>query len=171
MSVTRINGVEFDGSTCKITFGVYEIPFLSADYGDSLKPEPVRECGSQEIVAMTPGQYEVKEAKIKFRSTVFRELLVPRFTAIGFGNQRVQLVVNFYHPEIGADSDLLQDARLVDLGAAIEASNKGLEVETTWQPRQVLWTSARKRINVPSNGGVGGGGFSASISAGISVSF
>lgn len=166
-TVTRLSGVEFDGSCSTLTIGAYEIPYLSADYGDSLKPEPVRECGSQEIVAYSAGQYEIKEAKIKFRATVFRALLMPLFTANGFGNQRAPIVVNYQHPEIGADSDLLIDARCVDIAAAIEASNKGLEVETTWQPRQILWTSARKRINVPSNGGTGGGGFSVVVSASL----
>ena len=144
---TRVIGVEFDGSSAHITFGVHEIPFLKADYGDSLKPDPVRQTGSQAIAAYTPGQYEVKEAKITFRSSVFRALLLPRLPGGGFGNVRISLVVNVIHPEIGADSDLLQNARLMDVAAAIEASNKGLEVETTWQPDQIYWGSERKHIN------------------------
>lgn len=167
MDITRINGVEFDGSCCTITFGAYEIPFLSADYGDSLTPEKVRQCGSQEISALTPGEYDVDAASIKFRSSVFRAVLMPLFQSVGFGNQRIQLVVNFVHPEIGADSDMLVNARIINPKAAVEASNKGLEIETKWQPQQVLWTSARKRINVPSNGGTGAGGFSINASASI----
>lgn len=165
-SVTRLSGVEFDGSCATIGFGANLIPYMKADYGDALKPDPVRDAGSQEIVAYTPGQYEIKEAKITFRASVFRASLMPLFIANGFGNQRVQLTVNYQHPEIGADSDLLLDARITDIAAAIEASNKGLEVETTWQPRQILWTSERKRINVPSNNG---GGFS--LAASVSLTF
>ncbi len=162
---TRVIGVEYDGSSANLTFGVHLVPILKADYGDSLEPDPVIQTGSQAIAAYTPGSYKVKQAKITFRSSVFRTDILPRMPGSGFGNVRISLVVNFIHPEIGADSDLLQDARIMDIGAAIEASNKGLEVETTWQPIQILWGSARKRINFPP------GGVPPTITGGLAFNF
>ncbi len=120
-SVNRVSNVEFDGSCSVITFGIHEIPYLSASYGDALEVERVPQAGQQGTAALTLGRYKADDVSIKFRSSVFRSLLVPRLPSAGFGNVGIDLVVNFIHPGIGDDSDLLRYVQIVNLSTAIEA--------------------------------------------------
>lgn len=145
--ITRTTDVELDGSTVTVTFGRHEIKALSASYGDSLETEVVRMMGSQQQNARTAGTYKTESVKIKFRASVFRAEVMPLFPTNGGGNSRVPITVNFSHPDIGSDSDLLDGARCTNWTAAAEASSKALEVETTWEILQVYWTSDRKTIN------------------------
>lgn len=145
--ITRVSDVELDGSTVTVTFGRHEIKALSASYGDSLETEVVRVMGSQQQNARTAGTYKTETVKIKFRASVFRAEVMPLFPVNGGGNARVPLTINFSHPDIGSDSDLLDGARCTNWTAACESSSKALEVETSWEILQVYWTSDRKTIN------------------------
>jgi hypothetical protein len=145
--ITRVTDVELDGSTVTVTFGRHEIKALSASYGDTLETEVVRMMGSQLQHARTAGTYKTETVKIKFRASVFRAEVMPLFPVNGGGNVRVPITVNFSHPDIGSDSDLLDGARCTNWTSACEASSKALEVETSWEILQVYWTSERKTLN------------------------
>jgi hypothetical protein len=143
----RVVGIEFDGSTVKVTIGRTEIPCLAASYGDNLQPEKLREMGSQQIDAITNGTYETDEAKIKMASSVFRGVFMPLVDSSGFGNRSLPVVCSFEHPDLGGDSDYLDGCRFTKLGAAMEASAKANEVEFGLTVRQIYWTDQRKTIN------------------------
>ena len=145
--ITRVSDVELDGSTVTVTFGRHEIRALSASYGDSLETEVIRQMGAQLQAARTAGTYKTETVKIKFRASVFRAEVMPLFPVNGGGNLTVPITVNFSHPDIGSDSDLIDGARCTNWTAACENSSKALEVETTWECLQVYWTSDRKTIN------------------------
>lgn len=147
MGIKRVVGVEFDGGSVTTTFGRIEIPALSAQYADGLETEAGHSMGSQQQDYRTAGTYKTDSIKIKFRSTVFRALLMPQFPTNGAGLIRKNVVVGFHHPDIGDDSDLLSQARCTNWSQACENSNKAIEVETTWECKQIFWTSDRKTIN------------------------
>jgi hypothetical protein len=147
MAIRRVTSNEFDGSTVTTTFGKTEIRALKASYADNLETETIPEQGSQRQGARTPGIYKTEDVSISFRSSVFRAELLPLLPSRGAGLAKVAIVVSFFHPEIGSDSDMLAGARLVNLSAATEASAKALEVETKWVIDQIHWTSRRITIN------------------------
>jgi len=159
MGIFNPDGNEFDGSCNSVIIGSATIPALSASYADGLDKGDVVEMGSQEIEAVTQGIYKRDEPKIKFRSSIFRTMLMPMFPANGFGNVRWQIVVVKDHPDMGSDSDLLNSCYCTNVSAAIEASNKGDEVETTWKIGKggIAWTDERKTIFRSKNVDVGGG--------------
>lgn len=143
----RVAGVGFDGSTVSIGIGKADIRCLSSSYGDSLKPEALSYMGSQRIDEMSPGSYETEEAKLKMSSKVFRTELMPLLPQHGFGNVRIPITVTRSHPDLGDDSDLLENCRLTNIPAALENSAKLEEVELTFKPQQIYWTNERKTIN------------------------
>lgn len=147
MAIRRVIGIEVDGSIVTTTFGRHEIQCLSASYGDGLETTFLTEMGSQRQSAQTPGTYKTEDGAFKFRSTVFRALVMPLFPRRGFGNVTIPIVVGFSHPDIGNDSDLLATARFVNLKQAWENSNKAAEVEVKVTYQQVFWTSRRCTIN------------------------
>lgn len=147
MAIRRVIGVELDGSTVTTTYGRREVPALKATYADMLETEVVRQMGSQRQDARTPGIYKTDTCTISYRASVFRASLMPLFPTNGAGNVVLPIVVGFTHPDIGSDSDLLNGARCVNWSQAVEASAKGLEVETKWELIQIFWTSQRKTIN------------------------
>lgn len=154
--IRRVTGLEFDGSCTHITIGKTECPYLSAGYGDNLESEWIYEMGSQVAVAQTPGLYKTEEGTLKMRSSVARVLLFPNLPALGAGNAITQCVVNYVHPDIGADSDLLVDFRLKGAKAAIEASAKANEIEIKFTCRLIKWTSRRVCYGSTTGGGATG---------------
>ncbi len=145
--IQRVVGTEFDGTSVTTTFGRHPIKATKAAYKDSLEVEKLSSMGSQGQDAMTAGTYKTDQVSLTFRSSVFRSQLMPLFPTNGGGNIPVQIVVSFSNPQIGSDSDLLENCRCVNWAAACEASNKGLEVETMWETLQIRWTSDRKTLN------------------------
>jgi hypothetical protein len=163
MAIFNPDGNEFDGSCNSVIIGSDTIPSLSATYADGLDTGDVVSMGNQGIDAVTQGIYKRDEAKIKFRSSIFRVYLMPLFRQNGFGNQRFQIVVVKTHPDIGDDSDLLNNCRCVNVSASIEASNKGDEVETVWKIGKggIAWTDERKTIFNAATADAGGFSISA----------
>ena len=147
MTLRRVANVGFDGSNVTISLGKLEIRILSASYGDSLKPEALSYMGSQQIDEMSPGVYETDEGKIKMSAVRFRTEFMPAMPTTGGGNIRIPIVVTRSHPDLGDDSDLLENCRITNLPAAVENSAKLEEVEITFKPTQIKWTNDRKTIN------------------------
>lgn len=145
--IRRVVGIEPDGSVVTATFGRHQIRILSASYADGVDPADLMEMGTQTIAALTPGTYKRDDLKIKMRSTRFRADFLPLMPKNGGGNIIIPVVIGFTHPDIGSDSDLLAGARCTNWSAAMENSNKALEIELTWKFRQIYWTSARKTVN------------------------
>lgn len=143
----RVLGLEHDGSTVAITIGRTQIDCLSMSYGDKLQPEELRNMGSQQIDALTPGTYTTDEAKVKMASSTFRAEFMPLVDKNGFGNRALPIVSTFTHPDTGTDSDLLDGCRFIGIAAAVENSAKANEIEFAIKPRQIYWTDQRKTIN------------------------
>jgi hypothetical protein len=147
MALRRLGPIAFDGTTINIAIGRTIVPCLKASYGDKLETQTISNMGSQKIDARTPGTYSTEEVSLTFESTKFRELVAPRLQVDGFGNERLQLVVAFSHPDIGYDSDLLDNCRITNGATALENSNKAAEVELKLTTDQIYWTQQRKTIN------------------------
>lgn len=147
MSITRTANIGFDGSTVTTTFGKAEVRAISAKYGDKLEPEMQAEMGAQDQSEQTPGKYSTEEVEIVFSALRFRTEIMPLFPANGAGNVRVPIVVGRTHPDLGSDSDLLENCRCINWGAAVENSSKAETVTTKWTTMQVKWTDRRVTIN------------------------
>jgi len=154
--IRRVTGTEFDGSCINYTIGKTVIPFMSTSYGDNVSIEWVYEMGTQVPVAQTPGLYKPDEGKFKLRSSVARALLFPLLPQFGAANAKTQAVCNFVHPDVGSDSDLLVDFRILGSAASLEASAKGTEVEFKCSYRLVMWTSKRICFGQTKGGGATG---------------
>lgn len=147
MRLRRISGHELDGSTVTITIGKYQFYALAVSYGDSLQPEKLRQMGGQEIDAITEGTYETEEGKLRVSASVWRGEIAPLLEQNGWGNVGHSVVVSFTHKQLGSDSDLLADCRLISNTDAPEAGSKPLEHEIKLVYRQIFWTDDRKTIN------------------------
>lgn len=158
MAIRVINGLEFDGTCYALTFRKSQIEVLKISYADGLETEAVKAMGSQRQIARTPGTYKIDDVKITFRSSVFRAEFLPRMPKHGGGNIGVALTVTMTHPDLGTDSDLLTQARCTNWSTAVENSSKAIEVETTWQPNQIFWGTARRTVNNLAAGTALGGG-------------
>lgn len=147
MRLRRIRGNELDGTTVTVTIGKYQFDALAVSYGDSLQPEKLRQMGSQEIDAMTPGTYETEEGKLRISASVWRGEVAPLLEQNGWGNTEHNVVVSFTHPQIGSDSDMLSRCRLISGTDSHEVGSKPLEHEIKLVYQQVYWTDDRKTIN------------------------
>lgn len=155
MPIKRV-GLNFDGSCVHITSGKFELPLISASYGDGLKAEWVYRLGSQVAEADTPGQYETEEGSLKLSTVNARAILIPNLAKFGGGNTRRNVIVTYDHPEIGSDSDQLIGFRFVGFKTSPEAASKGVEVEVKFRCRLIKWGNARMAIgNVGGTGAVG----------------
>lgn len=155
MTIRRV-GLNFDGSCVHMTIGKAEIPLISSSHGDNVKAEWVYRMGLQVPEADTPGQYEPEEGTIKMSGVNARTLLYPLLPQFGAANVRRIAVVSFSHPEIGTDSDLLRDFRIMGSKMSLEASAKGTEVEFKVRYRYVAWTERRIIFGNPAGTGVRG---------------
>ncbi len=145
--IRRVAGLGFDGSTVTTTLGKSELKLTKASYGDKLEKGELSNMGSQQIDEITPGSYKIDELKLSMSSVEFRAKFMPAMPKNGFGNVKLPFVISHSHPELGDDSDLIEDCYCTNLAAAVEASNKAEEVEVIFKPRQIKWTHERKTIN------------------------
>jgi hypothetical protein len=143
----RVAGIGLDGSMVTATFGKIEVPLIKASYGDKLEPAFLSFMGSQQQDEQTPGTYKTDDVKLSMSAMVFRTLILPAMPATGGGNVRLPIVVGRTHPDLGSDSDLLENCRITNWSAAVENSNKAEEVELTATVQQIKWTDSRKTIN------------------------
>ncbi len=148
MTMRRVQHISLDGSTVAITIGRHEIPCISASYGDSLETETLTPMGSQSIEERTRGVYKTEAAKIKMSSLIFRSMLAPLLPKEGFGIQIFPIVVSYTHPDLGDDSDLLNESRFINTAIAVENSAKVLEVEFGIVFNQLYTTNKRITLNV-----------------------
>lgn len=143
----RVIGIGIDGTTLSITLGKTVIPCIKASYGDSTDPQFLSYLGSQQQDEQTDGVYKTEEVEIVMSAVVFRTLFMPAMPANGFGNVRFPIVVLRSHPELGDDSDLLENCRCKNLAAAVENSSKAEEIPLKFTTQQIKWTDARKTVN------------------------
>jgi len=147
MPMKRVQGNGLDGSNVSTTFGKTEIPLIEASYGDSLETETLTEMGAQEIDERSLGTYKVDDISLKMSSARFRASFLPALAANGFGNKPFPMVISMSHPDIGDDSDLLEQCRIVNLTEAKAAAATVLTVELKLVCNQIRWGSARATIN------------------------
>ncbi len=145
--LNRVAGVGFDGSTISTTFGRQPVPLLKASYGDTIEPAFLSYMGSQSQDEQTPGSYKTDPLKITMSSVIFRTVFLPAMPQNAGGSVRIPIVIGRQHPDMGDDSDLLEDCRWTNAAAAVENSNKAEETELTFSVRQIKWSDARKTIN------------------------
>lgn len=143
----RVAGVGLDGSTVTASMGKLDLRLVKASYGDKLEPGFLSYMGSQQQDEQTQGSYKTDNAKLTMSAVEFRTKLMPAMPTNGGGNLRVPIVIGRSHPDLGDDSDLLEDCRCVNWAAAVENSNKAEEVELEYTVRQIKWTDERKTIN------------------------
>jgi hypothetical protein len=160
ISLQRVNRLALDGSTVSMYFGRAVIECLKATYGDKIETQTVTQMGSQEISARTRGTYSTEEATITMDTQVYRSELAPLLDYDGFGNRTLPIIIQYYHPDIGDDSDLLDRARFVGGGAATENTANPLTVDIKIAFDQLYWTNERKTRNQLSvNTALGEGAF------------
>ena len=147
MGLRRVAGVGLDGSLVTSTFGKLQIPCLKAEYADSLEPAFMSYMGSQQQDEQTPGSYKTENLKLTMSSVVFRTMFMPAMPSNGGGNIRMAVVIGVSHPDLGDDSDLLENCRCINWGAAWENSNKAVETPLEFTIQQIRWTNDRKTIN------------------------
>jgi hypothetical protein len=151
MPIRRIAGIEVDGTLVTVTLGRTTIRAISAAYGDSLETAVAIQMGEQIQSARTAGTYKTETAKIKFRTSICRGIVLPNLPKFGMGNAGLAIVVGFAHPDIGTDSDLMRGARLTKIGASYENSNKPAEMELEFEFLQLFWGESRRTINLLPN--------------------
>lgn len=148
MSINRVSRIALDGTTVTIAFGRATIACTKASYGDGLTTGTLSSMGSQSIDARTRGTYKTEQATVSMDSVIFREEMMPLMAVDGFGNEELSaILVSYGHPDLGFDSDALGEARFVGLAAAIENSEKALEVEFKIDFNQLYWGNNRITIN------------------------
>ncbi len=148
MSLTKVTGVGFDGTSYTITIGKLIIPILKKDYSDMLEPgEFLRYMGSQTQDEQGLGTYKTSEFTLVMSSRVFRVDFLPAMPQNGGGNLLLPIVVGRQHPTLGDDSDLLSGCRFTNWAAALENSNKLEETPLKGTVTQIFWGDSRRTIN------------------------
>lgn len=147
MAIKRVSRIALSGTNITMTIGRHQIACRKASYGDKLETDSGSNMGSQQIDFRTMGTYTTDEAKITMESVVFRSEFMPLLQQNGFGNEEIPIIFSYSHPDLGDDSDLLDESRFTNLSQAIEASNKALEVDFGIVFNQLYLTDERKTIN------------------------
>jgi hypothetical protein len=149
MTMRRVEKIALDGTSITMMFGRNQIACTKASYADKIETTAVSFMGSQAIDARTVGSYSTEEAKVSMDSVVFRAEFMPLLQRSGFGNEQIPIVFGYSHPDLGDDSDMLDQCRFTGTSQAIEASNKALEVEFGIVFNQLYLGDDRKTINQP----------------------
>lgn len=145
--IRRVVGVGLDGSNVTLTIGKLEVNAISAQYGDKLDKAKLSYMGAQQTDEITQGTYDAPEGEIKVSSVIFRTVVMPAMPPYGGGNLRLPIIVGFQHPDLGRDSDFLEDCLINNWAQAVQNSNAALEVPLKITIRQIYWGSDRKTIN------------------------
>jgi hypothetical protein len=146
MTMRRVEKIALDGTSITMMFGRNQIACTKASYADKIETTAVSFMGSQAIDARTVGSYSTEES---MDSVVFRAEFMPLLQRSGFGNEQIPIVFGYSHPDLGDDSDMLDQCRFTGTSQAIEASNKALEVEFGIVFNQLYLGDDRKTINQP----------------------
>jgi hypothetical protein len=149
MPMRRVKKIALDGTSITMMFGRNQIPCTKASYADKLETAVLSHMGSQTIDARTMGTYSTEEAKVSMDAVVFRAEFAPILQVSGYGNEQFPIVFAYLHPDLGDDSDLLDQCRFTGLSQALENSNKALEVEFGIVFNQLYLTNNRITINQP----------------------
>lgn len=147
MPFRQVNGIGLDGTNVTATFGKIEVPIVSATYGDKLEPGTLSFMGAQQNDERTPGTYSVDEITIKVSTIIFRTRILTAMPQYGGGNILIPIVIGYEHPDIGTDSDLLDQCRITQWPQTTENSNTPLQVELKANSLQIFWSDQRKTIN------------------------
>ncbi len=147
MTMRSVDRIALDGTCITLVFGRNEIPCTKASYGDAIETTTITNMGSQQIDGRTRGTYKTTDAKVSMQSQIFRDIFAPLLQKDGYGNEQVPIVFQYQHPDLGDDSDYLDQCRFVGIDQALENSNKALEVEISIVFNQLFLTDERKTIN------------------------
>lgn len=146
MTIRAIDGLALDGSSVTATLGKLEPRVSKLEYGDTLETESVGSMGSQKKQDVTPGSVNVEQVKISFYEQEWRDKIYPALPRRGFGNVRFPITINYSHPDLGDDSDLLVNARLTGTKKAVEAGSKALLTECTFTITEIQYGESRKTM-------------------------
>lgn len=147
MSLTKVGGAGFDGSNVTMSFGKLGIRCVKATYAETIETETLSEMGAQQIDARSRGTYKNENAKITMTAVRFRTEFLPAMTDSDMTGVGFPIVITRTHPDLGSDSDLLENARLTGIPASVEnsASIEVMELEFVYS--QVRWGDKRQTIN------------------------
>lgn len=147
----RSRTIGLDGSTVSLLFGNLPVPLVSASYADSLTTEWQPNMGSQERGEQSRGTYSCEDCTIVMSSLVYRSILLPALPVNGAGNLRFNFVVSFVHPDLGDDSDLLENCRIVSVSHSLENTAKITNGEIKLTVGQIRWGDRRVTLNALDN--------------------
>lgn len=147
MAIRRVKRIALSGTDLTITIGKTTIPLTKISYGDKLETGTLNHMGAQEISARTRGTYSTDEVKIGIDAVVYRAELYPLLAKDGYGNAVQPVVVTYAHPDLGSDTDLLEDMRITAPAFSPDNSNKAQEVEITGVFNQLKIGNERKTLN------------------------
>ncbi len=147
MTIQRVDRIAADGTTVTTILGKHQIPALKASYGDKIEREVGSEMGSQQIDYETPGKYSTEVLALTFEYVRFHEDISPLLQTDGFGNERIPIVVAVSHPDLGSDSDLLDQCRFLSQKDSVDNTSGARVVETEWSTNQIYWGDERKTRN------------------------
>lgn len=147
MSLQRVANIGLDGTDVSISFSSTTIPCIKMSYGDAVEKAMLSYMGAQQQDERSSGTYKTSEVSITMSSLVFRTVLMPLLPTVGAANVIFPLVVNRQNPNIGDDSDMLDDFCFTNFDAAVENSNALEQVELKGSVMQIYWTDRRIAIN------------------------
>jgi hypothetical protein len=145
--IRRVPGVEFDGSTISITIGRLVFEAEKVDYSDDITTTVGTSLGTQEQRYRTLGVYKTGQVTIEPRFSVLRRDFLSSLAPNGFGGQINPIIVGYWHPQLGKDSDLLAGARLVSITGGGEVGGKQLMMPIKFDIMQIFWGNGRQTLN------------------------
>lgn len=147
MTIRRVERIGLDGTCISVTIGRTTIPFRKTSYGDKLETDAGSDMGSQQIDYRTRGTYTTDEFDGEIEEVNFREILQPLLKTDGFGNEHLPIVVSETHPQLGYDSDLLENFRFGAISNTYQNDNKVLVRSVKGTFDQLYLGEDRKTIN------------------------
>jgi len=128
--------------------GRVSVEAIEISYGDKLDPAHLTNMGSHQIDTVSRGAYATEPGRLKIEAVRFRADIAPHVQRYGFGTERFPMVVSFSHPDLGEDSDLLENVAIIGLQSALKQGNEITVVELGLDYTQVRWTNDRRTINL-----------------------
>lgn len=153
MSLT-VNDRTFDSGKGEIRFNKTAALIQKIGFGDKLNTEIVRRIGSQEIEAITDGEYETEDVSVTVEQAIWLRDILPYLPKNGFGSFRFMINVHLNDPELGKLHVKMERCRIVGVKDAIENGPGALVAELTIRTRQISRNghTLNRRRGVPAGG-------------------
>ncbi len=133
-----VNDRTYDAGKAEIRFGATAAGVQKISFGDKLNKEIMRRVGSQEIAAITDGEYETEDVSATIEQSVWNKTIFPKLPENGYGNHRFVISIHLFDRALGLVAVRLEQCTISGEKDNIESGPGGLVKELTMKTQQIV---------------------------------